>query len=127
MSLAIEGYYATLDSGRLDDAVALLAEDVEFAMLLPTGVKLGRGRAAMLDYLQGRPKVNRKHRLLRVAADNGVEFAHGAVTENDVTTTGFFVGAMHIDASGLIDRYQVSFSTDFALIPTSFDVEGVAG
>ncbi|WP_327098585.1 nuclear transport factor 2 family protein [Nocardia vinacea] len=127
MSLAIEGYYATLDSGRLDDAVALLAEDVQFAMLLPTGVNLGHGRAAMLDYLQGRPKVNRKHRLLRVAADNGVEFAYGAVTENGVTTTGYFVGATHIDADGLIDRYQVSFSAEFALIPTYFDVDGVVG
>ncbi|MEV2223807.1 nuclear transport factor 2 family protein [Nocardia vinacea] len=127
MSLAIEGYYATLDSGRLDDAVALLAEDVEFAMLLPTGVNLGHGRAAMLDYLHGRPKVNRKHRLLRVAADKGVEFAYGAVTENDVTTTGYFVGAMHLDADGLIDRYQVSFSAEFALIPTDFDVDGVVG
>lgn len=127
MSLAIEGYYATLDSGRLDDAVALLAEDVEFAMLLPTGMNLGHGRAAMLDYLRGRPKVNRKHRLLRVAAGNGVEFAYGAVTENDVTTTGYFVGAMHIDAAGLIDRYQVSFSAEFALIPTDFDVDGVVG
>lgn len=123
MNLAIEGYYATLDSGRLDDAVALLAEDVQFAMLLPTGVNLGHGRAAMLEYLEGRPKVNRKHRLLRVAADNGVEFAHGAVTENEVTTTGYFVGAMHIDADGLIDRYQVAFSTEFALIPTDFAVE----
>ncbi|WP_433203094.1 nuclear transport factor 2 family protein [Nocardia sp. CA-107356] len=126
MSSAIEGYYATLDSGRLDDAVALLAEDIQFAMLLPTGVNLGHGRAAMLEYLQGRPKVNRKHRLLRVATADGVEFAHGAVTENDLTTTGYFLGAMHIDADGLIDRYQVSFSAEFALIPTDFPVEGAA-
>jgi hypothetical protein len=127
MNLAIEGYYATLDSGRLDDAVALLAEDVQFAMILPTGVNLGRGRAAMLEYLRGRPKVNRKHRLLRAAAADGVEFAHGAVIESDITTTGYFIGAMHIDADGLIDRYQVSFSTEFALIPIDFRVEGAVG
>ena len=122
MSFVIEDYYAAVDSGRLQEAVALLAEDVRFAMILPSGVNLGRGRSAMFEYLSGRPKVNRKHRLLRVAAADDVQFAYGAVTENDTTTTGYFVGAMHVDAEGRIDRYQVSFSVDFALT-TDFSEE----
>ncbi|MEU4314313.1 nuclear transport factor 2 family protein [Nocardia sp. NPDC024068] len=117
MSYVIEDYYATVDSGRLRDAVALLAEDVDFAMVLPTGVNRDRGRSAMFDYLDGRPPVNRKHVLLRVAADGDIQFAHGAVTENDTVTTGYFVSAMHLDAAGLVDRYQVSFSADFPLVP----------
>ncbi|MEV0106360.1 nuclear transport factor 2 family protein [Nocardia sp. NPDC050799] len=119
MSYVIEEYYATVDSGGLRDAVALLAEDVDFTMVLPTGVKRDRGRSAMFDYLGGRPPVKRKHVLLRVAADGDVQFAHGAVTENDTVTTGYFVAAMHLDAAGLIDRYQVTFSADFALVDRS--------
>ncbi|WP_406277491.1 nuclear transport factor 2 family protein [Nocardia sp. NBC_00881] len=124
MSYVIEDYYATVDSGRLRAAVSLLAEDVEFAMILPTGVNRGRGRSAMLDYLSGRPEVTRKHRLLRVAADGDVQFAHGAVTEHDAVTTGYFVGVMHIGLDGRIDRYQVSFSADFALLPTQSTSKG---
>ncbi|MGW1738692.1 nuclear transport factor 2 family protein [Nocardia sp. NPDC001965] len=123
MSYVIEDYYATVDSGRLRDAVALLAEDVDFAMVLPTGVNRDRGRSAMLGYLDGRPPVNRKHVLLRVAADGDIQFAHGAVTENDTVTTGYFVAAMHLDAAGLVDRYQVTFSADFPLVP-QFSNEG---
>lgn len=119
MSYVIEDYYATVDSGRLRDAVALLAENVEFAMVLPTGVEHDHGRTAMLDYLAGRPPVNRKHVLSRVAADGDLQFAHGAVTENESVTTGYFVAAMHLDAAGRVDRYQVTFSADFALIPPS--------
>ncbi|WP_280425615.1 nuclear transport factor 2 family protein [Nocardia carnea] len=124
MTHVIEDYYATVDSGRLRDATAMLAEDVEFAMVLPTGVNRDRGRAAMYDYLNGRPKVNRKHRLLRVAVDGDMQFAHGAVTENDSVTTGWFVAAVHIGADGRIDRYQVSFSADFALLPAESSTEG---
>ncbi|MEU4343510.1 nuclear transport factor 2 family protein [Nocardia sp. NPDC023852] len=124
MSYVIEDYYATVDSGRLRAAVSLLAADVEFAMILPTGVNRGRGRSAMLDYLSGRPEVTRRHRLLRVAADGDVQFAHGAVTEHDAVTTGYFVGVMHIGPDGRIDRYQVSFSADFALLPTQSTSKG---
>ncbi|WP_280463771.1 nuclear transport factor 2 family protein [Nocardia carnea] len=124
MTHVIEDYYATVDSGRLQDATAMLAADVEFAMVLPAGANRDRGRAAMLDYLSGRPKVNRKHRLLRVAVDGDMQFAHGAVTENDSVTTGWFVAAMHIGVDGLIDRYQVSFSADFALVPAQSPTEG---
>ncbi|WP_280456683.1 nuclear transport factor 2 family protein [Nocardia carnea] len=124
MTHVIEDYYATVDSGELRDATAMLAEDIEFAMVLPTGVNRDRGRAAMFDYLNGRPKVNRKHRLLRVAVDGDMQFAHGAVTENDSVTTGWFVAAMHIGAGGRIDRYQVAFSADFALLPVQTPDEG---
>ncbi|MEV2221729.1 hypothetical protein AB0E01_17845 [Nocardia vinacea] len=51
----------------MQDATVLLAEDADFAMVLSTGVNRDRGRAAMFDYLSGRPKANRKHRLLQVA------------------------------------------------------------
>lgn len=126
MGILIEEYYATLDSGRLEDAVALLAEDVRFAMVLPTGVNHAAGRESMLGYLRGRPKVDRKHKLLRVAADGDVLFAHGAVTENDTVTTGYFVGVMHVGGDGLVDRYQVSFDPEFSLLPEGFNVKGAS-
>ncbi|MBY6412173.1 nuclear transport factor 2 family protein [Rhodococcus sp. BP-252] len=123
MKLRILDYYATLDAGDLDAAVAMLADDVEYAMVLPTGVSRKSGRAAMLEYLNGRPPVDRKHRLLRSAADGDLQFAHGAVTEGD-RVTGYFVGSMHLDANGLVDRYQVSFDAEFALLPDDSTQKG---
>ena len=117
MSLKIVEYYATLDAGHLDDAVAMLSEDVEYSMVLPSGTSRKTGRAAMLEYLSGRPPVDRKHRVLRSAVDQDLQFAHGAVTESD-RTTGYFVGTMHVRSDGLIDRYQVSFDTEFDLLVT---------
>ncbi|WP_040834958.1 nuclear transport factor 2 family protein [Nocardia brevicatena] len=123
MGYEIEEYYARIDSGRLDDATKMLAADVEFVMALPTGVNRDSGRAAMLAYLSGRPKVDRKHRLVRVAADGDTQFAYGDVTEHGGTLTGHFLGAMHLDRDGLIDRYQVSFIPDHALVPQVGDIE----
>lgn len=117
MSYSMEEYYAAVDSGRLDDAVAMLAGDVEFVMILPTGERRGHSRADMLDYLRNRPAVERVHRLMRIARHDDVEFGFGAVVENGATTTGYFVSAMHMDGAGLIDRYQVSFLADFAVLP----------
>ncbi|MFC8043565.1 nuclear transport factor 2 family protein [Nocardia sp. NPDC057353] len=122
MTHAIEEYYATVDSGRLAEATALLAEQVEFAMVLPTGTTLDSGRGAMLGYLRGRPDVDRKHHVLRVAVDGDLQFAYGDVTERGGTvTTGHFAAAMHLGPDGLIDRYQVSFSAAFALLPNGGD------
>lgn len=115
--LRIESYYATLDSGELEQATDMLAESVSFVMIVPTGARAGTGRAAMLDYLTGRPPVGRQHRLLRRAQDGDVQFAQGAVTEHGDVVTGYFVAAMHLDENGLIDRYQVSFDPAHALVP----------
>lgn len=124
MGYEIEEYYARIDSGRLDDATKMLAADVEFLMALPNGVNRDSGRAAMLAYLSGRPKVDRKHRLVRVAADGDTQFVYGDVTEHGGTVTGHFLGAMHLDRDGLIDRYQVSFIPDYALVPRAADTDG---
>ncbi|OZG25817.1 hypothetical protein BH683_027085 [Williamsia sp. 1138] len=126
MGTLIEEYYATLDSGHLEDAVGLLADDVQFTMVLPTGINRDGGRMSMLDYLRARPDVDRKHVLLRVAADGDVLFAHGAVTERGSVTTGYFVGVMHVNADGLVDRYQVSFDPEFSLLPEGFTPEGAS-
>ncbi|MDV7243392.1 MULTISPECIES: nuclear transport factor 2 family protein [Rhodococcus] len=123
MSCNIEKYYAAVDSGHLEDAVAMLAPDVEFAMVLPTGITRDKGREVMLGYLQGRPPVDRKHHIERVAIADDLQFAHGAVTDDGVTT-GFFVGVMRIGPDGLIDRYQVSFDAEFSLLPTALTSEG---
>ncbi|MFW2243952.1 hypothetical protein ACNUP4_37935, partial [Rhodococcus opacus] len=83
-ALVIERYYAILDSGRIDDAVALLDESIEFAIVLPGTVRRGYSRADMLDYLRGRPPVDRRHVLLRTSSAGDVQFAYGSVVENDV-------------------------------------------
>lgn len=121
--LRIEAYYATLDDGELVSATEMLADTVEFTMVVPTGVRTGTGRAAMLDYLTGRPPVGRRHRLLRRAQDGDVQFAHGAVSEGDGAVTGWFVAAMHLDDDGFVDRYQVMFDPDHPLVPSGSDDE----
>lgn len=123
MTLNIQDYYSTLDSGDLAAAVEMLAPDVEFVMILPSGTNRGSGRDAMLTYLTARPPVDRKHNLLSVADDGDLQFAHGSVTDAG-RVTGYFVGAMHLDGAGLVDRYQVSFDADFALVPIADDSEG---
>ena len=122
MSSDIETYYATVDSGRVEDAVAMLTENVEFAMVLPSGTKHDKGREVMLGYLQGRPPVDRRHHVMRVAVADDLQFAHGKVTDDGVTT-GYFVGVMHVDAAGKVDRYQVSFDPDFSLLPPGQSAE----
>ncbi len=113
----LEDYYAKIDKGDLGAAVDLLAEDLEFSMILPLGESRGRGRGRMRAYLDGRPPVDRKHVVLRAAADRDLEFVHGEVTERGTTVTGYFVGTAHVNSAGLIDRYQVVFSADFGMVP----------
>ncbi|MCF8605896.1 nuclear transport factor 2 family protein [Gordonia sp. HY442] len=118
----MQRYYSAVDDGRLDEAVGMLAEDVEFAMILPTGENRNSGRANMHAYLSGRPPVDRRHVPERCAVDRDIEFTQGRVTEgDDDVTTGYFVGVMHIADDGLIDRYQVTFSPDFAVHPDRED------
>ncbi|MBY4212581.1 nuclear transport factor 2 family protein [Rhodococcus fascians] len=118
MTSKAEIYYTAVDSGDAAAAVALLADDVQFAMIIPTGVNRGRGRADMYSYLSARPDVGRKHVVLRTATDRDMVFVHGVVTENG-DSTGAFVGAMHIDDAGLIDRYQVAFDSTFSVLPSA--------
>ncbi|MFC0453921.1 hypothetical protein [Rhodococcus jostii] len=114
-ALVIEQYYAILDSGRIEDAVALLDESIEFAIVLPGTVRRGYSRADMLSYLRGRPPVDRRHVLLRTSSAGDVQFAYGSVIENETKTTGYFLAAMHVD-DGTIDAYEVSFDTEFSIL-----------
>lgn len=108
-------YYATLDDGRIADAVSLLHENVRYAMFLPGAVGRGAGREDMRAYLESRPPVQRKHVLLRTARDGDTEFIYGAVTDNG-TTTGHFAAVAHVDADGLIDAYQVTFDLELVVV-----------
>jgi ketosteroid isomerase-like protein len=110
-------YYAAVDAGDFDQAMSLLDADVEFAMHLPSTTNRGRGRDGLRGYLTGRGDVVRAHVPLRVSVVDDVEFVHGAVVEDGVTTTGHFTAAVSKTTDGLIARYQVVFATDFPLLP----------
>ena len=118
MSSGIEDYYIAVDSGRIEDAAEMLAEDVQAAMVLPTGVKHAEGRVVMLKNLRTRPPVEREHRILRFATDGDMQFAYGVVIENGATT-GDFVGVVQIDDQGKIARYQVSYDIGLTLLPAN--------
>jgi ketosteroid isomerase-like protein len=112
-------YYAAVDSGDLAAAMAFMEPDVDFVMHLPNGTKRDRGHEGLLRYLSGRGDVDRRHVPARVAVEGDVEFVHGSVVEDGVTTTGYFVGAVAKSSAGLIRRYQVVFDLEYSLIADS--------
>jgi ketosteroid isomerase-like protein len=112
---ALARYYQALDDRRIDAALELLDPDIEFTMVLPAGVRRGRGREDMRAYLGARGPVERAHVLLRQARDADVEFCYGRVTDDGVTTGRFLSGA-RVGADGLIVSYEVTFDTEHVLV-----------
>jgi hypothetical protein len=108
-------YYRAVDEGRLDDALSMLGELVQFVIALPSGARRGRGRLAMDGYLAGRGVADRAHVLLRESRDDDVEFVYGKVTEGGVTT-GYFLAAARLGPDGLVTSYQVTFDTEHILL-----------
>jgi len=116
-NLRLAHYYATLDDIGIRDAVPLLHEDVQYAIILPNGVHRGTSRKGIQEYLESRPLVQRRHHLLRTACDGDTEFIYGAVTDND-TMTGRFAAVAHVDGDGTIDAYQVTFDLELVVVPS---------
>ena len=115
--LRLARYYATLDDIGIRDAVSLLHEEVHYAIVLPNGTRRGDpSRQGILDYLESRPAVQRRHHLLRTAVDGDTEFVYGAVTDND-TVTGRFAAVARID-DGMIRAYQVTFDLELVVVPS---------
>lgn len=112
-------YYAHVDVGEIDQAMTLVASDVEFAILLPGAAVRGQNRQGLVDYLAARGEVVRRHVPLRTAIATDMEFVYGAVVEGDTTTTGHFLAAVRIDDQGLIAAYEVAFDPGPGLIPAS--------
>jgi len=115
--LTLVRYYAALDADAIDRAAAMLHPDVESAIHLPAGVRRGSTREDVVAYLRGRGDVVRRHHPLRGARDGDVEFVYGAVTEDEVRTTGHFLASVRLDDDGLIASYHVSFDVELALVP----------
>ena len=112
---ALARYYATLDDGRIDDALQLLAPDLRFVMVLPAGTRRGHGRDEMGAYLGSRGVPDRAHVVIRESRDDDVEFVYGRVTDGG-TTTGRFLSGARVGADGLIVSYEVTFDTEHVLV-----------
>jgi len=84
--------------------------------VLPNGALRGASRQDMLDYLESRPPVQRRHHLLRTAVDGDTEFVYGAVTDNDAVT-GRFAAVARIE-DGAIRTYQVTFDLELVVVPS---------
>jgi hypothetical protein len=111
-------YYRAIDEDRIDDALAMLHEEVAFVIVLPTAARRGRGRTDMGGYLSGRGVPDRRHVLLRESRDGDMEFVYGKVTEGAVTT-GRFLAAVRVGPDGLIASYQVTFDLEHDLLEDS--------
>lgn len=114
--LQLAHYYSTLDDDGIAHAVALLHEDVRYAIVLPNGVVRGSHRKDMQAYLESRPAVQRRHHLLRTARDGDTEFVYGTVTD-DGNVTGRFAAVARID-DGMIRAYQVTFDLELVVVPS---------
>ena len=117
--LQLARYYATLDDIGIRDAVSLLHEEVGYAIVLPNGVLRGASRQDMLDYLESRPPVQRRHDLLRTAVDGDTEFVYGTVTDNDAGT-GRFAAVARLE-DGAIRTDQVTFDLELVCVPSGDD------
>ncbi|MDZ5622401.1 nuclear transport factor 2 family protein [Nocardioides bizhenqiangii] len=115
-STTLSRYYAAVDAGDFDTAMALLAPDVRSAIQLPGGVVRGKDRQALRDYLSGRGNVLRRHVLLRESVVDGLELVYGAVVDDGTTTTGHFIAAARLGEDGLVSGYQVAFDPELALL-----------
>lgn len=115
-------YYALVDSGDVDAALALLADDVDFAISLPGSTRRGNDRDSVRAYLSGRGPVQRRHVPLRVSVLDDFEFVYGAVTEDDTVTTGHFLASVHIGDDGFVTAYQVAFDPELQLLPSETEV-----
>jgi len=112
----LENYYALVDSGDLDAAMALLTPDARFAILLPGGAVRGDSRDGIRAYLDNRGEVVRRHVPLRSSVVGDLEFVYGSVLEDERDTTGHFLAAARV-IDGRITAYQVAFDPDLALLP----------
>ena len=108
-------YYATLDAGRIDEALQLLDPGVRFVMVLPAGIRRGHGRDEMGAYLGGRGVPDRAHVVIRQSRDDDVEFLYGRVTDGG-NTTGRFLSGARVGEDGLIVSYEVTFDTEHVLV-----------
>jgi hypothetical protein len=115
-SPALVQYYAAVDANDFETAMALMAPDVTFAILLPARVVRGNGRQGLVDYLSGRGDVVRRHVPQRASVEGDLQFVYGAVVEDDTTVTGHFLAAAHVGEDGLITGYQVAFDPELGLL-----------
>ncbi|GAA3681734.1 hypothetical protein GCM10022237_45740 [Nocardioides ginsengisoli] len=116
-SATLVRYYAAVDAGDFDTALALVAPDVRSAILLPGAAVRGEGREGLRDYLSGRGDVVRRHVPQRESVVGDLEFVYGAVVEDESTVTGHFLAAAKIGPDGLIAGYQVAFDPELGLLP----------
>lgn len=119
MPATLTRYYAHVDADEIDQAMTLVAPDVQFAILLPGRAVRGQDREGLVDYLAGRGEVVRRHVPLRTAVADDLEFVYGSVVEDDSTTTGHFLASARVDDTGLITGYQVAFDPELSLLPRS--------
>jgi ketosteroid isomerase-like protein len=112
-------YYARLDSDEPGDALRLLADDFSFAIdLCGTEVPGGYahysgGREDIGSYVFGRP-AGRRHYLLELSVDGGVEMALGRVTQ-DGDHLAMFMAAIETNDGGQITKYLVTRSSALVL------------
>lgn len=108
-------YYARIDSGDLDAGLELLAPEVTFAIILPGTAVRGHNREGVRGYLESRGPVDRRHVPTHATRTGDLEFVYGAVVEDGVTITGYFLASARIDDDGLISGYQVAFDSELGL------------
>ena len=115
--MLIAEYFTRLDGPDPLSGLDLVEPDVEFLLALPDGQRTGQGRAALGEYIAGRPNVGRRHRVLRRSRDGDLEMVYGIVVEGAGSGTGSFVSVGLVSPAGRLARYQSFFHPEFGMYP----------
>ena len=113
--LKVEQYFAAIDAVDVDGAIALFAEGAEFVRpamdakgRLTGGAEVLTGRTAIHEYLVARGAMPYRHRVVRRARGEGMEYLDGIVAGGPGGPQVVFFARAAIDGDGLITRYDAS-------------------
>ena len=103
--------------GDFDTAMSLLDPGVRSAILLPGGAAFAARHGRRCATTCPDAARSSRHVLLREVVVDGLEFAYGAVVDDETTTTGHFIAAASLGEDGLVTGYQVAFDPELSLLP----------
>jgi ketosteroid isomerase-like protein len=110
-----ERYFQALDGPDPHSSLALVADNVEFAIEWANGedrkaTQIRGGKAELRAFVDAGDRDAWAHHVTWSATDGDTEFALGETRWEDGRFIGTFLAVAHLDADGRMDRYLVGRS-----------------
>jgi hypothetical protein len=114
----LERYFAALDGSDRFSSLAMVADDLEFAIQWATedgrSRQLVGGRAELRRFVEADDMRGWAHHILHSAVDGDVEFAVGETRWDDGRRISTFAVTVELDEQGRMRRYMVARSPAIA-------------